>query len=31
MWKKHSLLQEGRQGTDKLLLVDVFHCDTWHL
>ena len=27
----HSLFQEGRQGTDKLLLVNVFHCDTWHL
>lgn len=25
------LLQEGCQGTDKLLLVDVFHCDTRHL
>lgn len=25
------LLKEGCQGTDKLLLVDVFHCDTRHL
>lgn len=28
---KYSLLQECRQGTDKLLLVYVFHCNTWHL
>lgn len=28
---KNSLFQEGCQSTDKVLLVYVFHCDTWHL
>lgn len=34
MWLKNKqvlLFQEGGQGTDKLLLVDVFYCNTRHL